>query len=165
MKKLVTPRVVATVFMLFFLAIISDLVGLVGGTCDREKLLLQLDARQYWANAWETLVFQDDIVHGIESSPLFSGFIIATIGLVTWYERARRRPRVWAFATTTQAMVAASGSYPRHGLGRRSVPDGYAFLSLITCPRRLCPLDSSVLATTDDDSAPAIIFEDVAIAL
>ena len=31
MKKLVTPRVVATVFMLFFLTIISDLLGLVGG--------------------------------------------------------------------------------------------------------------------------------------
>src|ERR1700693_5632684 len=30
MKKLVTPRVAATVFMLFFLAIISDLVGLAG---------------------------------------------------------------------------------------------------------------------------------------
>src|SRR5438045_1974963 len=30
-KKLVTPRVVATTFMLFFLTIISDLVGLVGG--------------------------------------------------------------------------------------------------------------------------------------
>ena len=31
MKKLVTPRVTATVFMLFFLSIISDLVGLAGG--------------------------------------------------------------------------------------------------------------------------------------
>ncbi len=30
-KKLVTPRVMATTFMLFFLTIISDLVGLVGG--------------------------------------------------------------------------------------------------------------------------------------
>ena len=30
-KKLVTPRVISTVFMLFFLTIISDLVGLVGG--------------------------------------------------------------------------------------------------------------------------------------
>ena len=47
MKKLVTPRIVATVFMLFFLAIISDLVGLVGGLAIA-KLLLQLDARQYW---------------------------------------------------------------------------------------------------------------------
>ena len=31
LKKLVTPRVVATVFMLFFLTIIADLVGLIGG--------------------------------------------------------------------------------------------------------------------------------------
>ncbi|MGB8833327.1 MAG: ABC transporter permease, partial [Candidatus Sulfotelmatobacter sp.] len=46
MKKLVTPRVVATVFMLFFLAIVSDLVGLVGGLAIA-KLLLRLDARQY----------------------------------------------------------------------------------------------------------------------
>src|ERR1051325_9639130 len=30
-KRLVTPRVVATVFMLFFLTIIADLFGLVGG--------------------------------------------------------------------------------------------------------------------------------------
>src|SRR5258708_6322220 len=31
LKKLVTPRVVATVFMLFFLPIIADPLGLVGG--------------------------------------------------------------------------------------------------------------------------------------
>src|SRR5579884_4013909 len=31
MKKLVTPRVVATIVMLFFLSIIGDLLGLVGG--------------------------------------------------------------------------------------------------------------------------------------
>src|SRR6202011_4341062 len=31
-KKLVTPPVVATVFMLFFLTIISDLLGLAGGS-------------------------------------------------------------------------------------------------------------------------------------
>src|SRR5579863_4286101 len=58
MKKLVTPRVTATVFMLFFLSIISDLVGLAGGLMV-SKLFLSLDARQYWANAWQVLVFQD----------------------------------------------------------------------------------------------------------
>src|ERR1700722_10296738 len=58
MKKLATPRVVATVFMLFFLAIISDLVGLVGGLAI-SKLLLGLEARQYWATAWQSLVVQD----------------------------------------------------------------------------------------------------------
>ncbi len=48
MKKLVTPRVIGTVFMLFFLSIISDLVGLAGGLMVA-KLFLSLDARQYWA--------------------------------------------------------------------------------------------------------------------
>src|SRR6478672_5439500 len=58
MKKLVTPRVTATVFMLFFLSIISDLVGLAGGLMVA-KLFLSLDSRQYWNNAWQVLVFQD----------------------------------------------------------------------------------------------------------
>src|SRR5690242_7798103 len=46
-KKLVTPRVIASVFMLFFLTILSDLVGLTGGLMVA-KLLLFLDGRQYW---------------------------------------------------------------------------------------------------------------------
>src|ERR1700676_1250609 len=58
MKKLVTPRVAATVFMLFFLAIVSDLVGLAGGGIVA-RVLLHLDWRQYWSYAWQTLVFQD----------------------------------------------------------------------------------------------------------
>src|ERR1700749_1306781 len=76
MKKLVTPRVVSTVFMLFFLTIISDLVGLVGGLAIA-KLLLKLDARQYWYNAWQTLVFQDVFMGLIK--PVVFGFITATI--------------------------------------------------------------------------------------
>src|SRR5258708_16087162 len=54
MKKLVTPRVTATVFMVFFLTIISDLLGLTGGLMV-SKVLLNLDARQYWSNAWQSL--------------------------------------------------------------------------------------------------------------
>src|SRR3984893_7696858 len=77
MKKLVTPRVVATVFMLFFLAIISDLVGLAGGGIVA-RVLLHLDWRQYWSYAWQTLVFQD-VFMGLVKPVLF-GFIIATIG-------------------------------------------------------------------------------------
>ena len=42
-KKLVTPRVVASVVMMFFLSIISDLVGLTGGFVI-SYLLLGLDA-------------------------------------------------------------------------------------------------------------------------
>src|SRR5262249_61040221 len=77
MKNLVTPRVTATVFMLFFLSIISDLVGLAGGLMVA-KLFLSLDARQYWNNAWQVLVFQD-VFMGLLKPTLF-GFIISTIG-------------------------------------------------------------------------------------
>ena len=45
-KKLVTPRVVSTVFMMFFLTILSDLVGLVGGYII-SFALLGLDTFQY----------------------------------------------------------------------------------------------------------------------
>src|SRR6201982_2789252 len=45
MKKLVTPRVSATVFMLFFLSVISDLVGLGGGWI-LSRLTLGLDTKQ-----------------------------------------------------------------------------------------------------------------------
>ena len=103
LKKLVTPRVVATVFMLFFLTIISDLVGLVGGLAIA-KLLLRLDARQYWSNAWQTLVFQD-IFMGLIKPTIF-GFIIATIGC--FYGMNARGGTQGVGRATTQAMVAAS---------------------------------------------------------
>src|SRR6266566_2107472 len=76
-KKLVTPRVAATVFMLFFLTIISDLLGLFGGFAVA-NLLFGLDSRQYWSNAWQTLVFSD-VFMGL-AKPIVFGFIIATVG-------------------------------------------------------------------------------------
>ncbi len=103
MKKLVTPRLAATVFMLFFLAIISDLVGLTGGLMVA-KVLLRLDARQYWSNAWQTLVFQD-VFMGLVKPVLF-GFIIATVGC--FYGMNARGGTQGVGRATTQAMVAAS---------------------------------------------------------
>jgi len=103
MKKLVTPRVSATVFMLFFLTIISDLVGLTGGLFIA-KLLLRLDARQYWSNAWQTLVFQD-VFMGLVKPVLF-GFIIATVGC--FYGMSARGGTQGVGRATTQAVVAAS---------------------------------------------------------
>jgi phospholipid/cholesterol/gamma-HCH transport system permease protein len=103
MKKLVTPRVAATVFMLFFLAIISDLVGLAGGGIVA-RVLLHLDWRQYWSYAWQTLVFQD-IFMGLVKPVLF-GFIIATIGC--FYGMNARGGTQGVGRATTQAMVASS---------------------------------------------------------
>jgi len=103
MKKLVTPRVTATVFMLFFLSIISDLVGLAGGLMVA-KLFLSLDARQYWNNAWQVLVFED-VFMGLLKPTLF-GFIIATIGC--YYGITARGGTQGVGRATTQAVVAAS---------------------------------------------------------
>ena len=103
MKKLVTPRVVATVFMLFFLTIISDLLGLAGGLFVA-KILLNLDARQYWSNAWQNLVFQDVFMGLIK--PVLFGFIIATVGC--FYGMTARGGTQGVGRATTQAVVAAS---------------------------------------------------------
>src|SRR6266568_4611241 len=77
MKKLVTPRVVATIFMLFFLTIISDFVGIAGGGAV-STLMLGQDGSQYFHTAYQSLVFAD-IMQGLVK-PIFFGFIIATIG-------------------------------------------------------------------------------------
>jgi len=102
-KKLVTPRVGATVFMLFFLTIISDLLGLVGGFAVA-NLLFGLDSRQYWSNAWQTLVFRDVFMGLIK--PVFFGFIIASIGC--YYGMSTRGGTQGVGRSTTQAVVTSS---------------------------------------------------------
>jgi len=102
-KKLVTPRVVSTVFMLFFLTILSDMVGLAGGLMVA-KVLLRLDARQYWSNAWQSLVFQD-VFMGLVKPVLF-GFIVASVGC--YYGMTARGGTQGVGRATTQAVVTAS---------------------------------------------------------
>src|SRR5438309_9175514 len=57
-KKLVTPRVVGTVVMMFFLSIISDLLGLIGGFFV-SYFMIGLDANQYWTMTYQSLRNQD----------------------------------------------------------------------------------------------------------
>jgi phospholipid/cholesterol/gamma-HCH transport system permease protein len=103
MKKLVTPRVVSTVFMLFFLTIISDLLGLIGGSVVA-TLIFGMDSHQYWSSAWQVLVFQD-VFTGL-TKPLLFGFIIATVGC--YYGMTARGGTQGVGRATTQAVVAAS---------------------------------------------------------
>ncbi|HXB20900.1 MAG TPA: ABC transporter permease [Candidatus Solibacter sp.] len=102
-KKLVTPRVVATTFMLFFLTIISDLVGLVGGYFV-SSVVLGVDSFQYWNTAYQSLAF-DDIFMGL-IKPVFFGFIIATVGC--YYGLSTTGGTQGVGRATTQAVVAAS---------------------------------------------------------
>jgi len=102
-KKLVTPRVAATSFMLFFLTIISDLLGLIGGNLVA-SLLFGLDSRQYWTSAWQILVFRD-VFMGLVKPVLF-GFIISTVGC--YYGMSTRGGTQGVGRSTTQAVVAAT---------------------------------------------------------
>jgi phospholipid/cholesterol/gamma-HCH transport system permease protein len=102
-KKLVTPRVVATTFMLFFLTIISDLVGLVGGYFV-SYILLGVDSFQYWNTAYQSLSF-DDVFMGL-IKPVFFGFIISTVGC--YYGLNTTGGTQGVGRSTTQAVVAAS---------------------------------------------------------
>jgi phospholipid/cholesterol/gamma-HCH transport system permease protein len=76
-RKLVTPRVVATIFMLFFLTILSDAVGISGGALI-SVFMFKMHATTYLSTSYQGLVY-GDVVQGL-TKPLFSGFIIATVG-------------------------------------------------------------------------------------
>ncbi len=102
-KKLVTPRVIASVVMLFFLSIISDLVGLSGGFVI-SYALLGLNANQYWTTAYQSLKFRD-VFMGL-SKPVMFGFIIATVGC--YYGLSAKGGTQGVGRATTQAVVAAS---------------------------------------------------------
>ena len=102
-RKLVTPRLTATMFMLFFLTILSDLVGLCGGSAIA-ILLLRLDLNEYWTSAWQTLRYPDIFMGLIK--PVIFGFIIATVGC--YYGMSAKGGTQGVGRATTQAVVAAS---------------------------------------------------------
>jgi phospholipid/cholesterol/gamma-HCH transport system permease protein len=76
-RKLVTPRVLATVLMLPLLVAMSDLVGLAGGFCV-SAFTLHLNAVEFWTRATKALEFSD-LMQGLVK-PVFFGFILATVG-------------------------------------------------------------------------------------
>jgi len=102
-KKLVTPRVGATAFMLFFLTIIADLLGLIGGWAVAH-FLFGLDSHQYWSTSWQILVFRDVFTGLIK--PVLFGLIISTIGC--YYGMSTSGGTQGVGRSTTQAVVASS---------------------------------------------------------
>lgn len=102
-KKLVTPRVVSTVFMMFFLTIISDLVGLIGGWAV-SFFWIGLDSSQYWNLTYQSLKYSD-VFMGLVKPVLF-GFIIATVGC--YFGLSTRGGTQGVGRSTTQAVVVAS---------------------------------------------------------
>lgn len=102
-RKLVTPRLVATVFMLFFLTIVADAVGIAGGAIVAVNLL-GLNTTMYLHSSYQSLVY-GDVVQGLVK-PLFSGFIIATVGCYFGMKTTGGTQGVGK--ATTQAVVYSS---------------------------------------------------------
>jgi phospholipid/cholesterol/gamma-HCH transport system permease protein len=102
-RKLVAPRLVATMFMMFFLTIISDACGIGGGGLVA-VVLLKLNGGSYFHTGYMSLV-HGDIVEGL-TKPLFSAFIIATIGC--FYGLRTTGGTRGVGKSTTQAVVASS---------------------------------------------------------
>jgi phospholipid/cholesterol/gamma-HCH transport system permease protein len=76
-RKLVTPRVVASILVLPLLTALADFVGLLGG-CVASVFSLRLGAIEFWTRAINALDFAD-IMQGM-MKPLVYGFILATVG-------------------------------------------------------------------------------------
>jgi phospholipid/cholesterol/gamma-HCH transport system permease protein len=102
-RKLVTPRLIATVVMLFFLTIVSDAVGIAGGALV-SVTLLGLNLSAYLHASYRSLVYAD-VIQGLVK-PLFSGFIIASVGC--YFGMNTKGGTQGVGRATTQAVVVSS---------------------------------------------------------
>ena len=102
-QKLVTPRLIATSFMLPLLTIIADFIGMVGGWLIA-VIYLNLSSRQYWSTAWQALEW-NDVEQGL-AKPLAFAVVIALIGC--FYGLRASGGTQGVGRATTQAMVAAT---------------------------------------------------------
>ena len=76
-RKLVTPRLLATLLMVPLLTALMVFVGLLGG-CVASVFSLRLGAVEFWRRAIDALEFAD-LMQGLSKSVAF-GFILATVG-------------------------------------------------------------------------------------
>jgi phospholipid/cholesterol/gamma-HCH transport system permease protein len=76
-RKLVTPRIFASIAMLFFLTVVADACGIAGGAAVTVYLNHQ-NGTQYFHMAYEHLHYPD-IIQGLVK-PLFFGYILGSIG-------------------------------------------------------------------------------------
>jgi len=102
-RKLVTPRVLATVLVLPLLVALADFVGLVGGVVVAYTTQ-HIGAVEFWTRAVNGLVFSD-LMQGLVK-PVAFGFILSTIGC--YYGLTVRGGTQGVGRATTQAVVASS---------------------------------------------------------
>jgi phospholipid/cholesterol/gamma-HCH transport system permease protein len=102
-KKLVTPRMVATAIMLPCLTVISDFVGMLGGFIVG-YFIYSLTPGSYWSSSWQALGWSD-VVQGLLKPFVFS-FVISLVGC--YYGLRTTGGTQGVGRATTQAVVTAS---------------------------------------------------------
>lgn len=102
-KKLVTPRLIATIVMTFFLTLIADMCGIVGGWV-YAVMGIHMNGALYWFSAFRILD-ASSMIQGL-IKPLIFGGIIATVGC--YYGMKARGGTQGVGRATTQAVVLAS---------------------------------------------------------
>ncbi len=102
-RKLVTPRLVATVITLPLLTILADFFGMLGGYFV-SLYTVHLTSVEYWTYAYQALTFED-VAQGLLKPFLFA-VIVALVGC--YYGLTTRGGTEGVGRSTTQAVVVAS---------------------------------------------------------
>lgn len=103
LKKLVTPRLMATLVVLPMLTMISDFTGVFGGFVI-SYFLIRLTPTQYWTSSYRDLKMID-LTQGLVKPVVFA-FVVALVGC--YYGLTARGGTQGVGRSTTQAMVTAS---------------------------------------------------------
>lgn len=102
-QKLVTPRLVATMFVLPLLTIIADFIGMFGGALIAYGLL-NITWSGFWSTGWRALIYQD-LFQGLIKPFLFA-IIISLVGCLYGMRTSGGTQGVGR--STTQAVVVSS---------------------------------------------------------
>jgi phospholipid/cholesterol/gamma-HCH transport system permease protein len=102
-QKLVTPRLMATCFVLPLLTIVADFLGILGGFIIAYTLL-QMSPDFYWSSAWQSIGY-NDIFQGL-IKPFSFAFIVALVGC--HYGLGTTGGTQGVGRSTTRAVVVAS---------------------------------------------------------
>src|SRR3989475_969683 len=103
MRKLVAPRLHATVMTLPLLTILADFMGLLGGYMI-STTTAHLTTREYWTSAYHSLTFED-VTQGLVK-PFFFAVVIALVGC--YFGLSTTGGTEGVGRSTTRAVVAAS---------------------------------------------------------
>lgn len=103
MRKLVAPRLYATLATLPLLTILADFTGLFGGYLISANVA-HLTSSEYWSSAYQSLTFQD-VTQGL-IKPIFFALVISMVGCYCGLKTTGGTEGVGR--STTRAMVIAS---------------------------------------------------------